>query len=54
MSIEEKKAQSLLYKVNKPSHYSGGEINSYNKNLEQTKASIVLAFPDKYDVGISI
>jgi len=53
MSIETKKAQGLLYKINKPSHYSGGELNSYNKNLEEVKASIVLAFPDKYDVGVS-
>ncbi len=53
MSIETKKVQSLLYKINKPSHYSGGELNSYNKNIKEVKASIVLAFPDKYDVGVS-
>ena len=53
MSIERQKVQSLLHKVNKPSHYSGAEINSYNKNFENAKASIVLTFPDKYDVGVS-
>ncbi len=53
MSIEQQKAQSLLYRVNKPSHYSGGEINSFNKDLKNAKASIVLAFPDKYEVGVS-
>ena len=47
------KHRELLHKVNKPSHYSGGEINSYNKKFENAKATIALAFPDKYEVGVS-
>lgn len=53
MSIENLRAESLLYKVNKPSHYSGGEIKSYNKDFDKAKVTIALAFPDKYEVGVS-
>ena len=53
MNTKNLEAKSLLYKVNKPSHYSGGEIKSYNKNFEKADVTIALAFPDKYEVGVS-
>lgn len=53
MSIKNLKAQSLLYKINKPSHYCGGEIKSYNKDFDNSDVTIALAFPDKYEVGVS-
>ncbi len=53
MHRKDKKTEEILYKVNKPSHYSGGEIKSYNKEFEKADVKIVLAFPDKYDVGVS-
>ena len=53
MTPSEQKIQQLLYKVNKPSHYSGGEIKSYNKDFDTAKVKIALAFPDKYEVGVS-
>lgn len=42
-----------LIGVNKPSRYTGCEINSVNKEPEQVRARIALAFPDVYEVGMS-
>ena len=42
-----------LYKCTKPYQYVGGELLSYNKNFDSAKVRIALAFPDKYEIGIS-
>ena len=44
---------SILHKVTKPAQYTGGEWNSVVKDWEQTEVSIVLAYPDLYEVGMS-
>lgn len=43
----------LINNVKKPSQYVGGELNSVYKDIEKCKASIVLAFPDLYEIGMS-
>lgn len=42
-----------LYKCNKPYQYVGGEMFSYNKDFDSAKVRYALAFPDKYEIGIS-
>jgi len=43
----------ILRSVKNPSAYLGTELNSVTKNPAQVKASIALAFPDLYDIGMS-
>lgn len=47
------KLEKLLYQCTKPSRYSGGELLSANKNFNNASIKIALAFPDKYEIGIS-
>ncbi len=47
------KLESLLFKVQKPASYIGGEVNQITKNHKEVKASILLAFPDSYEIGMS-
>lgn len=42
-----------LYKCTKPYQYVGGEFLSYNKDFDSAKIRYALAFPDKYEIGIS-
>ncbi|MFC1493760.1 TIGR03960 family B12-binding radical SAM protein [Thermodesulfobacteriota bacterium] len=42
-----------LLRVKKPSRYSGHEINAVKKNLNGIEVSVLLAFPDVYEVGMS-
>ncbi|MBN2281612.1 MAG: TIGR03960 family B12-binding radical SAM protein [Candidatus Marinimicrobia bacterium] len=43
----------ILPKVEKPGRYVGQERNTIIKDLEKVDATIVLAFPDLYDIGMS-
>jgi radical SAM family uncharacterized protein len=45
--------ENLLYKVNKPARYTGGEWNSIRKDWESTPIRIALAYPDTYEIGMS-
>lgn len=47
------KFEKLLYRINKPSRYIGGEIGSANKDWHSADARAALAFPDLYEIGIS-
>ena len=47
------KYHETLYKCSKPYQYVGGEYLSYNKDFESAKVRFALAFPDKYEIGIS-
>lgn len=47
------KYHELLYNCNKPYQYVGGEFLSRNKNFDDAKVRLLLAFPDKYEIGIS-
>lgn len=48
-----KKLEHILYKVEKPSRYIGGEINSYDKKINEDTIRFGFAFPDVYEVGMS-
>ncbi|MCE5197385.1 TIGR03960 family B12-binding radical SAM protein [bacterium] len=43
----------ILPRVAKPARYTGGELNSIRKPLDETSVRIALAFPDVYEVGMS-
>lgn len=42
-----------LMKVEKPSRYIGGELNSVTKDKSSVAVRFVLAFPDTYEIGMS-
>lgn len=43
----------ILKQVEKPIRYTGGEINSCRKSLENVKCRIAFCFPDVYEIGMS-
>jgi radical SAM family uncharacterized protein/radical SAM-linked protein len=43
----------ILLSVEKPSRYTGGEVNAVRKDRWACELSIALAFPDTYEVGMS-
>ena len=43
----------ILYQVQKPGRYMGGEINQVVKPWEQIQTKVALVFPDIYDIGMS-
>ena len=43
----------ILYNCKKPYQYVGGEYLSFNKSFDEAKVRFALAFPDKYEIGIS-
>ncbi len=48
-----KNLEKILLKVQKPSQYIGGELNSVIKNREDVAIRLAFCFPDKYEVGMS-
>lgn len=48
-----KKLDDILYRVEKPSRYIGGEINSAQKEITEGLFRFGFAFPDVYEVGMS-
>ncbi|OJV64501.1 MAG: B12-binding domain-containing radical SAM protein [Clostridiales bacterium 38-18] len=45
--------EALLHKVEKPSRYIGGELNTFNKEITEEMIRFCFAFPDVYEVGMS-
>ena len=45
--------QSWFTGISRPSRYVGAEINAIIKDASKTEVSVVLAFPDVYEVGMS-
>lgn len=45
--------RDALYNCTKPYQYVGGEFLSYNKDFDSADVKMLLAFPDKYEIGIS-
>ena len=43
----------ILKKVEKPIRYTGGELNSCIKNLDDIDCRIAFCFPDVYEIGMS-
>lgn len=46
-------SDDILFKVEKPVRYVGGEINSYNKDINKVDIRFAFCFPDVYEVGMS-
>ena len=51
--MEKELTIDVLSSVQKPARYTGGEFSSIVKAPEETEATIALAFPDVYEVGMS-
>lgn len=47
------KIEEILNKVEKPSRYIGGEINSFDKEIKDDTIRYGFGFPDTYEVGMS-
>ncbi|MCS6900190.1 MAG: hypothetical protein RMJ98_09520, partial [Myxococcales bacterium] len=43
----------FLHRVAKPARYIGGEVGSRRKDWATVEATVCLAFPDVYDIGMS-
>lgn len=43
----------LLNSVTKPTRYTGGEWNSYKKNMDKVSCKFALTLPDIYEIGMS-
>lgn len=52
MSVKEQ-LDKLLMKIEKPARYTGGELNSVNKDLDHISIRFGFAFPDTYEIGMS-
>ena len=46
-------SDDILYKVEKPSRYTGGELNEIVKNPSEVDIRFAFCFPDVYEVGMS-
>ncbi|WP_251861821.1 TIGR03960 family B12-binding radical SAM protein [Clostridium sp. Marseille-Q2269] len=46
-------SDDVLFRVEKPARYIGGELNSYNKDLKDIDIKYAFCFPDVYEVGMS-
>ncbi len=51
--MEKELTIDILSSVQKPARYTGGEFGSIVKPAEELEATIALAFPDVYEVGMS-
>lgn len=46
-------ADNILEQVQSPSRYIGGEINTYNKDVDKVDIRFAFCFPDVYEVAMS-
>lgn len=46
-------SDDILYRVEKPARYIGGELNSYNKDKSSIDIRYAFCFPDVYEVAMS-
>jgi radical SAM family uncharacterized protein len=53
MIVSECEIERLLSQVQKPARYVGQEWNSVAKDWRQVQATIALAYPDVYEIGMS-
>lgn len=51
--MKKRDLEDLLYQVEKPARYIGGEMNSIEKDLSDVHIRFGFAFPDVYEVGMS-
>ena len=53
MNLKKDLTIDILSSVQKPARYTGGEFASIVKPADEVEATIALAFPDVYEVGMS-
>ncbi len=53
IKMYKEKLDKILLKVQKPSRYIGGELNSIEKNPADVTMRFAFCFPDTYDIGMS-
>lgn len=53
MNLKNHPYASFIHEVSKPARYMGGEHFSVSKDWNELAATMVLAFPDVYDIGMS-
>jgi len=53
MMMDKEKLESLFLRVQKPARYTGGELNSVQKRIQNVDIRIAFCFPDLYEVGMS-
>ncbi|MEO5988446.1 MAG: B12-binding domain-containing radical SAM protein, partial [Candidatus Eisenbacteria bacterium] len=53
VSITELIEHQLLPRVSKPNRYLGNALHATRKPLETAEVSVLLAFPDAYEIGLS-
>ncbi len=53
MKMDKTLLESLFLRVQKPSRYTGGELNSVYKHADDVRVRIAFCFPDLYEVGMS-
>jgi hypothetical protein len=46
-------SDDILYKVEKPARYTGGELNCFYKDKNNVDIRFAFCFPDVYEVGMS-
>ncbi len=51
--MRNKKIEKILPLVQKPARYTGGELNSVIKNLDDISVRFAFCFPDIYEIGMS-
>ncbi|MBQ4613214.1 MAG: TIGR03960 family B12-binding radical SAM protein [Clostridia bacterium] len=51
--IDNNKLENLFLQVQKPSRYTGGELNSVTKERNKVAVRFAFCFPDLYEVGMS-
>lgn len=51
--MDENKIERMLEKVQKPSRYTGGEMNAVHKDFDSMELTFAFCFPDTYEVAMS-
>ncbi|MDD4997041.1 MAG: hypothetical protein PHI99_02755, partial [Syntrophales bacterium] len=53
IDLSKMNAGEILLSVEKPSRYTGGEVNAVRKDPGDGRLHFAFAFPDTYEVGMS-
>jgi radical SAM family uncharacterized protein/radical SAM-linked protein len=53
LSVAERVQHELLPRVSKPNRYLGGALHSPHKPLSEVEVTVLMAFPDAFEIGLS-
>ncbi len=53
ITVRHRDLETILYGVEKPSRYIGGEWNAIRKDPDEAELKFALCFPDLYEIGMS-